>query len=115
MPKITSDGLIPDEEPNVTTVPEGQWAIASGSPDIIQCSYDETVLSLTDGMLLTFRATGDNVSTTPTFSPDTLEAHTIVKASGALVPDDILEDGEYMVRYNDNNHTWMLLNPTQGA
>lgn len=93
--------------------PESEWAIASGTVDAITATYSVPVMALTDGMLLGFRSLEANTSTTPTFSPDGLTAHTITKMGGAaLVPGDIPgANYEAELRYNLTNTRWELLNP----
>lgn len=98
---------------------EGQWAIAAGTADVITAAYPDTVTALTDGLRLAFRATAANATSTPTFSPDGLPAHTIVKRGGsALLPGDIPGVlAEIEVRYNLGNTRWELLtvNASTGA
>src|SRR5690242_12626993 len=109
-PLVTPQGLIP-EVPEVVVFTPAQWAIAGGDPDTIECSYPTQVGVLYDGLILAFRAAADNATTIPTFSPDGLDEKVIVKNSGALEVGDIVEDGEYLVRYNLANEKWVLLNP----
>lgn len=90
------------------------WAAAGGSADAITATYVPANLSLTDGLLLGFRATAANATTTPTFAPDGLTAHTITKRGGAaLVAGDIAGAlSETLVRYNLANTRWELMNPS---
>ena len=90
------------------------WAVAGGAADAITADYEPEVTALTDGLILGFRAGAANATTTPTFAPDGLAAHTIVKAGGgALVAGNIAgQYAEYLVRYNLANTRWELLNPT---
>jgi hypothetical protein len=88
----------------------GQWALASGTGDIIAASYPTPNQSLTDGLLLGFRGFISNLTTTPTFSPDGLAPAVIVLATGIpLVAADISVGGEYLVRYNLANNVWTLI------
>jgi hypothetical protein len=91
----------------------GAWAAASGTVNVITAAYSPANTALTDGLLLGFRASGANTSTTPTFAPDGLTAHTIVKYNGlALAAGDIPGNlYECLVRYNLANTWWELLNP----
>ena len=89
------------------------WAVATGTSDAILAAYTPANTSLTDGLLLSFRATAANATTTPTFSPDSLTAHVITKNGGlALSLSDIPGNlAECLVRYNLANTRWELLNP----
>jgi len=87
-------------------------AAAAGTVDAITSDYTPDV-SLADLTLVAFVATGANTSTTPTFAPDGLTAHTITKRGGAaLVAGDIPGAGAVcIVEYNLANTRWELLNP----
>lgn len=91
------------------------WAIAGGTPDAILATYTPSNGSLFDGLLLSVRATAPNASTTPTFKPDALTAHTITKDGGApLAGSDIPgQYAEIFLRYNLANTRWELINPAQ--
>lgn len=91
----------------------GNWAVAGGTADVITATYDPINTALTDGMLLGFRALLQNLTTTPTFAPDSLAAHTITRRGGlALLAGDIPGAlAECLVRYNLANTRWELLNP----
>lgn len=90
-----------------------QWVASGGTVSAITASYSPAVTTLADGMLLAFRATGANTSTTPTFAPNGLTARTIVRFGGvALAANDIPRvNYECLVRYNLANTRWELLNP----
>lgn len=107
----TVDGL--RDQPDATTEADiAQWAIATGTANIIEAVYSPAVTGLVDGMILGFRALLANTTTTPTFAPNGLTAHTIVKrGASALAVGDIDPLGEYLVRYNEANERWVLLNP----
>lgn len=94
-----------------------QWAVAGGSADAITAVYSPVNASLPDGLLLGFRASAANTTTTPTFAPDGLTAHTVTKFGGtALSPGDIAGAlAEHIVRYNLTNTRWELLNPAANA
>jgi len=112
MPIVTVEGLRDQPTPS-TTLPEVSWAIAAGTADIITATYDPEIEALTDGLIVGFRATAANATTTPTFNAQGLGARTIVKDGGqALVPGDIPGAlAEMLVRYNLANTRWELLNP----
>lgn len=111
MPRITTDGLV-SEDTAATEAEIAQWAIATGSANVIEGAYPDPILELTDGLILGFRAAADNTTTTPTFAPDEMAHHTIVKNSGALAAGNIKVAGEYFVRYNATLQVWKLINPT---
>lgn len=93
------------------TLTEGQWAIAAGTADAITAAYPTPVTALTDGLRLAFRASAANATATPTFAPNGLTSHTIVKRGGsALLPGDIPGAlAEVEVRYNLANTRWELM------
>lgn len=90
------------------------WVAGGGTADAITATYSPAVTSLVDGMELKFRATAANATTTPTFAPNGLTAHTITKTGGtALGGGDIAANlAEYTLRYNLANTRWELLNPS---
>ena len=96
--------------PILNSVP---WAVAAGTADAIAATFSPAVVVLTDGLLLSFRASAPNATTAPTFSPNGLTAHTITKEGGAaLIAGDIPAAlAECVVRYNLANTRWELLNP----
>lgn len=87
-------------------------AAAGGTANAITANFTPD-LTLTDEMVCLVVAGAANTSTTPTFSPDSLTAHTITKrGGGALVPNDIAGAGHVlMLEYNLANTRWDLLNP----
>ena len=89
------------------------WIAAGGSADAITAVYVPSVVALTDGLTLQFRATAANATTTPTFSPNGLTPHTITKKGGlVLAAKDIPAAlAECFVVYNLVNTRWELANP----
>jgi hypothetical protein len=110
---ITNDAIIDERAVWGAPVPGVPWAIAAGSSDAITASYAPANAALYDGLLLSFRASAANATTTPTFAPDGLAAGTITKKGGqALVAGDIAGPlAECIVRYNAANVRWELLDP----
>ncbi|HEX3970431.1 MAG TPA: hypothetical protein VHX19_03860 [Stellaceae bacterium] len=100
-----------------TNMPGVRWAIAGGSADTITASYTPANATLADGLIVGFRATAANATTTPSFNADGLGAKTIVKQGGAaLAPGDIPNAlAECMIRYNAANARWELLNPVASS
>lgn len=87
-------------------------AAAGGTVDAITANYTPDV-TLSDQKMVAVVAAGANTSTTPSFAPDGLTAHTIVKNGGqALVAGDISGAGHVIIlEYNLANTRWELLNP----
>lgn len=130
---LAADVLDPDAGVSVATItaqilaavtaiaaggaPEVRWVIAGGSANAITATYSPAVASLTDGLLLWFRATAANSTTTPTFAPNGLTAHTITKKGGvAVAAGDIPGNlAECILRYNLASTRWELLNPAGGT
>ncbi len=84
-------------------------ATAGGTVDAITATYTPA-LTLSDGVLAAFIASGANTSTTPTFSPNGLTAHTLTKNGGnPLVAGDLSNLGVYIAEYNLANTRWELL------
>lgn len=89
------------------------WIASGGTSDAITATYSPAITTLVDGMELNFRATATSATTTPTFSPNGITAHTITKFGGsALVVGDIIANVEMILRYNLANTRWEWLNPT---
>ena len=90
-----------------------QWIDAGGTADALTAAYSPAITALADGMQLRVRAGLANATTTPTFSPNGLTAHTITKFGGkALAAGDIAgDDHELLLVYNLGNTNWELLNP----
>jgi len=97
----------------VPATPSVPWCIAGGTADAITGLFTPAVGSLTDGLLLSFRASAANATTTPTFKADATVLHTITKNGGQpLAIGDIRANlYECLVRYNLANTRWELLNP----
>jgi len=89
------------------------WADGGGTSDAITATYSPAITALVDGQECYVRATAANTTTTPTFSPNSLTARTIVKNGNvALVVGDIAGDGhELHLRYRLSDTKWELLNP----
>jgi hypothetical protein len=87
-------------------------ADATGTVNAITGTFSPA-LTLTDKMRCMVVSAGANTSSTPTFAPDGLTAHTIVKKGGqALVANDIALAGSVIIlEYNSANTRWELLNP----
>lgn len=91
-----------------------QIAAAGGTADAITADFTPDV-TLTDMTVCAVVAASANATTTPTFAPDGLTAHTITKRGGsALVAGDISASGHVLLlEYNLANTRWELLNPAK--
>lgn len=91
----------------------GIVAVAGGTVDVITGTFSPVFPSLKDGTIIVIRAIGANISTTPTFKPDALPASVIVKdGNRPLAAGDIPRaDYECLLKRNNTNDTWELLNP----
>ena len=91
------------------------YAAAGGSSDIISATYTPAITSLVSGLTLYLRATSANTTTTPTFSPNSLTAKTIVRTNNqALVAGDIAGAGHILIlQYDATNSVWELANPAK--
>ncbi|MDD5095464.1 MAG: hypothetical protein PHV74_13975 [Dehalococcoidia bacterium] len=95
-------------------LPSDEIVAGGGTVDAITANYtiDKT---LADKTIARFRSAGANTSTTPSFAPDGLTAHTIVKHGGvALSAGDIGAAGMICVlQYDLANTRWELMNPVK--
>lgn len=87
-------------------------AAAGGTVNAITADFTPDV-TLTDKTIVFVVSAGANTSTTPTFAPDGLTAHTITARGGvALTAGDIGPAGFVAIlEYNLANTRWELLNP----
>lgn len=88
------------------------YADASGSTTAYTATYSPAVAALVNGMQLNVNigSIGTNTTTTPTFSPDGLAAHTITKNNGvALAVGDM--PNQCILRYQLSTTSWILINP----
>lgn len=90
------------------------WVDGGGTANAITATYSPAVTALTNGMVVSVRATAANTTTTPTFQANSTTAKTIVKQHNqALVGGDIIGDShELLLRYAADIDRWVLLNPT---
>lgn len=95
----------------------GVFVAGGGTVDAITATYSPAITAVVDGMILAVRAAGANTSTTPSFSPNSLPARTIVKQGGqALAVGDIrAANHDLLLRYRATGTVWELLNPTLPA
>jgi baseplate structural protein gp10 len=88
-------------------------AAAGGTSDAITATYSPAI-TLVDQRIVSFVASAANTTTTPTFAPNGLTAHTITKNGGQpLVAGNIAGAlAVYFLEYNSAHTRWELLNPT---
>lgn len=88
-------------------------AVAGGTVDAITATFTPAFTALNDIKLIRVRASGANVTTTPTLAVNGLTAKTIVKEGNqALAIDDINAAGhELLLARNSANDNYELLNP----
>lgn len=95
------------------------WVVSAGTADAITAAYSPAIVTgtLVDGLLLSFRASAANATTTPTFAPNAITAHAVTRAGGsALNVGDIPGAlAECLVRYNLANTRWELMNPATAS
>ena len=87
-------------------------AIAAGTADALTADFTPDI-TLADKTIVAVEAKSANATTTPSFAPDGLTAHTIVKSGGsALVAGDIpAEHAMILLEYNLAHTRWELINP----
>lgn len=108
-PVITTHGLVSGTQEDAAII-VGQWAVGAGTANVITAAYDPEITELFDGLTLGVRLDATNTEIDPTFEPESLGAHTIVKGFGeALEPGDL--PGEAILKYNADDEVWVLLNP----
>ncbi len=94
-------------DPGLESIPKP--TAMGGTVDAITATYSPA-LTLTDMQFAFIRATGPNVSPTPTFAPDGLTAHIMTARGGvAVLPDDI--SGDHILQYHTSGTRWEVLNP----
>lgn len=88
---------------------------AGGTSEIITAAF-EGLTELTDGLLVSFRATAANTSTNPSFNASSLGALTIVKGADLpLAAGDIGGEGYLAIlQYSATWNKWVLQNPAKG-
>lgn len=112
------NGVARNDYPALGQVQDGllNWTTAGGTADAITATYTPVLTALNDGQLCCFRAASSNATTTPTFAPNGLTAHTITKIGGAAVAaGDIQANQEVILRYNSTASRWELANPSLSA
>lgn len=88
----------------------------SGSSTAYVATYAPAFTSLTDGMVLRVKLVNANTTTSPTFAPNSLTAHTIVKLGGtALAVGDISANMLCTLVYDLSNTRWVLQNPVNAT
>ena len=101
---------------NIFGVQEKYRAEASGTPDELAATFDQTITRPIHGLHVQLRASAPNTSATPTFRADETGAIPIVKGNGLpLLPGDIAGDGHWLeLKYDAKLEKWVLENPACG-
>ena len=101
---------------NIFGVQEKYRAEASGTPDELAATFDQTITRPIHGLHVQLRAGAPNTSATPTFRADETGAIPIVKGNGLpLLPGDIAGDGHWLeLKYDAKLEKWVLENPACG-
>lgn len=86
------------------------WA-AGGGTALAQTATFSPPVVLADGLEVCWKPTAANSGAAPTFAPNGLTAHAIVKAGGALVANDIITTAQACAIYNTTGAQWELQNP----
>lgn len=109
-----ANGALRTQFPSVGQIQDGSliFAVALGTADALTAAFTPAAV-LSDGIQHNIRASFANATTTPTYAPSGLTAHTITKLGGvALAIGDIYGAGhDLILRYNLANARWELLNP----
>ena len=94
----------------------GQIAVAAGTADALTATFGSSPITLTNGLSFIVRANLANATTTPTFAPNGLTAHAIVKGNGLpLAAGDIAGAGHWLeLQYDTTLTAWVLQNPANG-
>lgn len=87
------------------------WVAGGGSANVQTATYAPAVTSLQSGLQLCWLPVAANTTTTPTFAPNGLTAHTIVKAGGAVAASDLVTTKQACAVYNTTGTQWELQNP----
>lgn len=111
------DGSAAGDSAALSQVQSGlvSWGVAAGTVDAITLAVTPIVVqnAASSGMMLRFRATGANATTTPTLTVGSNDPLVITRYTGvALAAGDIPGAGyECLVMYNHTDLKWVLLNP----
>jgi hypothetical protein len=94
------------------------WTVAGGTSDALTATYTPAITGLSDGQICYVRATAQNLTATPTFSPNGLTPHVITTLGGGALAAGATGGSingagyECVLRYNSAGTRWELLNPS---
>ncbi len=91
------------------------WIAGGGTAQAQTATYSPAITGLYDGLHVCWKPTAANTAAAPSFSPNGLTAHPIVKAGGALVANDIITTAQACAIYNTTGTQWELQNPQTTA
>jgi len=87
------------------------WSIAGGLVDAITVSFTPPITTLIDGQSVAVRASGTNLTPSPSLTVNGLGPFTITKQGGAaLSGNDWTNNAELLLRYNLANTRWEWVN-----
>jgi hypothetical protein len=92
------------------------YVAGSGTTTAYTATFSPAITALVNGMQLNvdIGSVGTNTTTTPTFAPNGLTAHTITRQNGvALAVGDM--PNQCILRYQSSTTNWILLNPLQSG
>ena len=87
------------------------WVAGGGTAQAQTATYTPAVAALVDGLTLCWKPTAANTAAAPTFAPNGLTAHPIVKAGGALIANDLITTAQACAIYDSTGTQWELQNP----
>ena len=91
------------------------YALDTGTANVYQVAYSPSVIAITDGIVLRFKAKTANTGAS-TFSPNGLAAQPIVGgAHSALQGNEIVANSDVWVQWNSTLASWILIDSTGGA
>lgn len=105
----TTTGALSDAD--ATDMANISYVAGGGTAQAQTATYSPAIGSLAPGTRVCWLPAAANTAAAPTFSPNGLTAHTIVKAGGALVANDIITTAVACVVYNATGTQWELQNP----
>lgn len=92
------------------------YAAGGGTAQAQTATFSPAATSLVDGLPFCWLPAAANTAAAPTFSPNGLTAHSVVKRGGAaLAANDIITTAHACVIYNLTNTNWELQNPQTTA
>ncbi|WAW06773.1 phage tail protein [Oxalobacter formigenes] len=117
---MRDDGNIQTMKANFETALSAVFTLlvaqAKGESDVLTGKFTPEVKELKNGLMVHVRAKEKNLTKTPVFKADAMEAKTIVKGNNlALADGDIAGAGHWLeMQYDEALDKWVLMNPARG-